>query len=88
MGWAEVVLIVGHSFPATDVHLDYLFAEGMSIREGQPERKRVTVADMDVRTAERVCNRFRRYQTVEHAVPHGVPFEKILSEFETRSIML
>ena len=88
MGRAEKVLIVGHSFPATDVHLDYLFAEGMSTREGQPERKRVTVADIDVRTAGKVCSRFRRYQTVEHAVPHGVPFEEVLSELETGGIVL
>lgn len=85
---ADVALVIGHSFPSTDMHLDYLFAEGMSQRVGRPEHKRVIVADPNVTTGAHVCRRFHRYQTVEHAVPHGVRFEEILSHLQEGSIVL
>ncbi len=85
---ADAVLVIGHSFPTTDMHLDYLFAEGMSKREGAPAHKRVTVADPDVKTGARVRSRFDRYQTVERAVRHRVGFEKILSALQEGRIVL
>jgi len=88
IGAADAVLVIGHSFPSTDLHLGYLFAEGMSKRGGQPERKRVTVVDQNVIVGASVCSRFHRYQTVEHVVLHGVRFEEILSCLKESSIAL
>lgn len=88
IGMAEAVLVIGQSFPPTDLHLDYLFGEALSRRRGQPRAKRVTVADPDTCTASRVCERFRRYQTAGYAAAHSVCFEQLLDKIQTGGISL
>lgn len=88
IGEAQAILIIGQSFPPTDLHLDYLFAEALARRDRQSKGKRVTVADRNLCTASRVCERFRRYQTVGYAAAHPVPFEQLLDELERGNISL
>ncbi len=88
IGMAEVVLVIGQSFPPTDLHLDYLFGEALARRDEQPKGKRITVADPDSCTASRVCERFRRYQTVGYAAPYPLRFEQLIDELEKGNISL
>jgi len=88
IGTAHVLLVVGQSFPRTDLHLDYLLAEGLAKSADNPEPKRVLVADADLPTAMELCNRFMRYQTIGSASAFGVRFECLLSEIQKGSILL
>ena len=82
---ADAVLAIGHSFPKTDLHLDYLFAEGLAKQQDPPKMVRVTVVDPDPASA---IQRFRRYQTVQHVSAHSVPFRNLLAELQKGSISL
>lgn len=85
---ADIILAIGHSFPPTDSHLDYLFAEGLSKNIGHPESKRFVVADPDLDSGRRLCERFLRYQTISSASPHAVRFDQLLPAIENGSIRL
>ncbi len=88
IGKAEAILVVGQSFPPTDLHLDYLFAEAMARPDERPQGKPITVVDPDSCTASRVCKRFRRYQTVRRAAAHTLRFEQLMDGLETGGISL
>lgn len=88
IGMAEAVLVIGQSFPPTDLHLDYLFGEALARRDEHPKGKRIMVADPDSCTASRVCERFRRYQTVGYAAAYPLRFEQLIDELEKGNISL
>ena len=73
---AEEILVIGQSFPKTDLHLGYLFAEALSKRTGQ-EQRRVTIVDANKKIASTVCARFKKYQTVREATAYKVPFKQL-----------
>jgi len=88
LGSARVILVVGHSFPPTDLHLDYLFAEGLSKQDTSSLGKRVVVVDTSLPTAASVCERFLRYQTVGSAFPYAVRFGELLGELRKGTVAL
>ena len=85
IGEANIILIIGHSFPATDFHLQYLFAEALARKSNQPENKRVIVVNRNPETAEAVEAHFRKYQTIETAKHYVQEFEKFCAELKSGS---
>jgi hypothetical protein len=85
---ADAILIVGHSFPKTDLHLRYFFAEGLARRVDDSRVKRVTVVDANEKTATTVCEAFKRYQTVLSATPLALDFDRFLGELQTDTVSL
>ena len=82
---ADGILVVGQSFPNTDLHLDYLFAEGLAKQQDRSRKVRVTIADLK---PDSVGERFRRYQAVECVSAHVIGFEHLLDELEEDRIGL
>lgn len=85
---AEAVLLIGHSFPRTDLHLDFLLGEALAKRVKNPKFKHVTIVDQDPCTACKVCKQFQRYQMVELPATHAIPFSRLLTELEAGTIVL
>jgi hypothetical protein len=60
---AQFVMIIGHSFPATDTHLQYLLAEGFSRSLAKPQSKGVMLVDSRSDVINSVKERLVKFQS-------------------------
>ena len=88
LAMADLLLAIGHSFPVSDTHLQYLFAEGLSRRREEPEQKRVVVVDADPDTCCRVSERLDKYQTVTGCRQVPSPFGDLVSDLEQERVSI
>lgn len=77
MAIADIVLIIGHSIPTTDAHLDYLLADGFSRTHERDEHKRVILVNPDCETVCAIGRNMSQY----HFQPRIIYQVKLFEDF-------